>query len=235
MFYGENLKSRAYEAKGKIDSAYHYARKAYLGLPNNKIHVANYIKLVMLKKDLRAIETAAANLLETHSKDNWRNILTAYLDIAGYGNEKLMAISNKAVRLFPGDMNLLLIRKMAGIPAEKIEEAKGIASEALAYFNKAEYQKASELYVRASQIDSLEYSYIENAATSFYLVNDYGNTLLYSSKVIENFQPGTGKAEYLHGISKIAIGDRTGGCEFLTKSLSYGYSQAEETYQSYCQ
>ena len=235
LFYGENLKSRAYEAKGKIDSAYHYAKKAYLGLPNNKVHVANFVRLATLKKDLGAVAIAAENLLKTHSKDNWRFILTAYVEITGYGNEKLMAISDKAVRLFPGDSQLLLIRKMAAISTKRIKEAELIASEATVYFNNSNYNKATELYLQASKVDSLEYSYLENAATSFYQAKEYGNALLYSSKVIDRFQPGTGKAEYLHGISKIAIGDRTGGCEFLTKSLSYGYSQAEETYQSYCQ
>ena len=68
--------------KDNIDSAYHYAKKAYNGLPNNQVHVAKFVKLAMMKDDITEIKIAASNLLETHSKTNWQNILTAYTDIS---------------------------------------------------------------------------------------------------------------------------------------------------------
>ena len=39
----------------------------------------------------------------------------------------------------------------------------------------------------------MEYSYLENAATSFYLLGEFGNAMIYSRKVIESLNPGTGK------------------------------------------
>ena len=44
------------------------------------MHVANYIKLAMLKKDKSAIELASNKLNENTSVVNWQNI-TAYLEI----------------------------------------------------------------------------------------------------------------------------------------------------------
>ena len=64
------------------------------------MHVANYIKLAMLKKDKSAIELASNKLNENTSVVNWQNIITAYLDIVGSGHEKLMKLTNRAVELF---------------------------------------------------------------------------------------------------------------------------------------
>ena len=93
--------STAHEKAGKNDSAYYYAKKAYKGLPNNEVHVAKFLNFAMAKKDLEAIKFAASNLLETHSKTNWQNILTAYVDLVGHGDEKLISLTKKAVKLFP--------------------------------------------------------------------------------------------------------------------------------------
>ena len=103
LFYRESLISTIYDNKGNIDSAYHYAKKAYNGLPNNQVHVAKFVKLAMIKNDIKAVREAASNLLETHSKTNWQNILTAYTDLVGHGDEKLILLTEKARLLFPHD------------------------------------------------------------------------------------------------------------------------------------
>ena len=95
LFYRESLISTIYDNKGNIDSAYHYAKKAYNGLPNNQVHVAKFVKLAMIKNDIKAVREAASNLLETHSKTNWQNILTAYTDLVGHGDEKLILLTEK--------------------------------------------------------------------------------------------------------------------------------------------
>ena len=80
----------------------------------------------------------------------------------------------------------------------------------------------------------MEYTYYENVAASFYQLKEYGNSMLYSSKVITRFNPGTGKSEYIHGISKIALGDLKGGCEFVSKAIKLKYKEAEGTYKQFC-
>ena len=83
LFYKESLLSTLYEKKGVIDSAYFYAKKAYSGLPNNQVHVARFLNLAILNKDSVSIKIAASNLLDSHAKINWQNILTAYVDQVG--------------------------------------------------------------------------------------------------------------------------------------------------------
>ena len=234
MFLTDYLKSTVYQKKGNIDSAYHYSKKAFFGLPNNTLHSANFVKLAMQKKDLTSIVKAADQLIDSQSPLTWQNIITAYIDIVGFGKQKLMKLTNRAVELFPNNYNFLLLRKLAHTNPTKIKKGVEIAREALKYFERKNYKKASELYVQALKEDPFEFSYYENAATCFYQLKEYGNSMLYSSKVVYGLNPGTGKSEYIHGISKIATGDLNGGCEFISKSIAFNYNEALSIQGQFC-
>ena len=234
LFLTEYLKSKVFEKKGNIDSAYYYSKNAFFGLPNNTLHSANFVKLAMQKKDLASVDRAADQLMNTQSALNWQNIITAYIDLAGSGNQKLMKITNRAIELFPNNYNFLLLRKLAHTHPSKIKEGIEMAREALKYFNQKEFKKASDFYLQALKADPFEFSYYENAASCFYQLKEYGNSMLYSSKVIFGLNPGTGKSEYIHGISKIATGDLKGGCEFISKSISLKYKEAISIQQQFC-
>ena len=234
LFFTDYLKSKVYEKKDNIDSAYYYSKKAFFGLPNNTLHSANFVKLAMQKKDIASVERAADELIDSQSPLNWQNIITAYIDLAGSGNEKLMKLTNRAVKLFPKNYNFLLLRKLAHTNPSKIKEGIAFAREALKYFSEKDFKKASELYLLALNVDPFEFSYYENAAASFYQIKEYGNSMLYSSKVINGLNPGTGKSEYIHGISKIATGDLKGGCEFISYAVDLNYEEAFSIQKQYC-
>ena len=233
LFYKEFLMSNAYEKKGVIDSAYYYARQAYKGLPNNQAHVAKFLKFAMVKKDLEAIKLATSNLLDSHSKINWQNILTAYLDLVGHGDKELIQLTDRAVKLFPYEENIMTLKKLANVSSENISKASSTSEKALLNFNKKNYKEAARLYLKASNFNPMEYSYLENAATSFYLLGEFGNAMIYSRKVIESLNPGTGKSEYIHGIAKLSVGDNS-GCEFLSRALSFGFEEAKKIFDQNC-
>ena len=58
--------------------------------------------------------------------------------------------------------------------------------------------------------------------------------ILYATKVIEDFKPMTGKAEYLKALIYMNWGDSQDACELLNTSLSYGYTQAQASINQYC-
>ena len=234
LYFTENMKSRIFQAKGNTDSAYYYSKIAFFGLPNNSLHVANFVKLAMAKKDTISIKKAADQLLDNQSQANWQNIITAYIDIVGAENPELMKLTNRAVEIFPKNQNFLLLRKLAHIKPSKIRSGVNLAKEALLHFQNKQYAKAASYYLEAAKEDPMEYSYLENAATCFYQLKEYGNSMLYSSKVINILNPGTGKSEYLHGISKIAMGDLQGGCNFISKAIELNYKEALVTQKQFC-
>ena len=63
---------------------------------------------------------------------------------------------------------------------------------------------------------------------------DYGKALIYSEKVINEFQIKTGKSEYICALTNFNIGGTERACELLLQSANYGYSQAQATYDQRC-
>ena len=188
----------------------------------------------MYKKDRNSIEKAGSLLRDNHRSANWQNIITAYIDIMGIGDKKLIELTNRAIKIFPGNPNFLLLRKLASVSQINISKGAKIAEEALSFFNNKNYKQASVLYLKAINEDPMEYSYYENVATCFYQLKEYGNAMLYSSKVISKFNPRTGKSEYLHGISKISTGDLQGGCEFISKAIELNFLEAQKIKNQFC-
>ena len=129
---------------------------------------------------------------------------------------------------------MVIVNQLAHTNPSKIKEGIQFAREALKYFSEKDYKKASELYLLALNVDPYEFSYYENAAASFYQIKQYGNSMLYSSKVINGLNPGTGKSEYIHGISKISTGDLNGGCEFISYAVDLKYKEAFSIQKQYC-
>ena len=83
-------------------------------------------------------------------------------------------------------------------------------------------------------IDMLEYAYFENAASAFFMAGDYEKATIYTDRVINQFNPKTGKSEYIKSLVLINYGDMNGACKLLSLSVDYGYSQAQTTYDQRC-
>ena len=66
------------------------------------------------------------------------------------------------------------------------------------------------------------------------MAGDYAKSLFFSDKVITQFNPKTGKSEYINALSYFNIGGEQKGCELLLQSINYGYSQAQTTYDQRC-
>ena len=63
---------------------------------------------------------------------------------------------------------------------------------------------------------------------------DYGKALIYSERVMNQFNPKTGKSEYICALTNINIGGKERACELLLKSINLGYSAAQATYDQQC-
>jgi hypothetical protein len=48
------------------------------------------------------------------------------------------------------------------------------------------------------------------------------------------FNPKTGKSEYINALAHLNIGGAQRACELLQQAISYGYTQAQATYDQRC-
>lgn len=234
LFYSENLKAQIFLKQNKVDSAYVNARKAFYGLTRNSLHASIYAKTLSLKKDRNETKKVFEKLSEKSGAIIWKNFLIVLTELVPSGDEDLVKYSTKAVEYFPEDKELFSIKKLATVGQSNIKKAGGISQKGLGLFNQGLYVEAALKFEDAAKIDPLEYAHFENAASAYFMAGDYGKALAFSDKVMNQFQPKTGKSEYINALSHFNIGGQKRACELLLQSINYGYTQAQATYDQRC-
>ena len=234
LFYSENLKAQIFLKQNKVDSAYVNARKAFYGLTRNSLHASIYAKTLSLKKDRNETKKVFEKLSEKSGAIIWKNFLIVLTELVPSGDEDLVKYSTKAVEYFPEDKELFSLKKLATVGQANIKKAGGISQKGLGLFNQGLYVEAALKFEDAAKIDPLEYAHFENAASAYFMAGDYGKALAFSDKVMNQFQPKTGKSEYINALSHLNIGGQKRACELLLQSINYGYTQAQATYDQRC-
>ena len=219
---------------GKIDSAFVNAKKAFYGLPKNALHASTYAQILGIKKDSKELLKAFEVISDKSGPIIWKNFLVILSQILPSKDPNFIKYASKGVELFPDDKEFFSMKKLAVIGQDKVNEATTISQIGLNYFNEKKYIEAALEFEKAAIIDKLEYAHFENAASAFFMAGDYDKAMIYNDRVINELNPETGKSEYIKSLVLFNYGDVNTACEFLKKSVDYGYSQAKSTYNQRC-
>ncbi len=235
LFYSELLKSQIFTAKGRIDSAKFYAKKAFFGLPNNPLHTSNYINLINQTSDEDALEEMFDLLTAKNDINNWRNylIVSARLNTQRK-DRRIIKRAEKASKLFPYDQQIQNLYRSIAVGKLNADMATDFSSQGLSFFNNGDYAKAAKEFEKAIEKNPLEYSYFENSATANYMVGNLNKALDQIDVVINDLNPLNGKCEYIKALIYIRMGDHIGACPFLETSVDSGFLDAEPLYNQYC-
>ncbi|MGA0415938.1 MAG: O-antigen ligase family protein [Flavobacteriaceae bacterium] len=234
LMYPEVLQSQIFEVQGDLENAFINAKKAFYNLPNNSLHSSRFINLaIRLRKGDELVEAFELLTLKNNN-NNWKNYLIGVSQIFEPGIPELIEHAKEAKNLFPSDPQFLQLYKIISIGQERISKGINFSNEALSFFNKGDHENAVNFFEKAIESDPIEYSYYENAATSYYLINDLNKSLEYINKVVNEMNPLNGKCEYIKALIFIRMGDPVGACPLLLTAKDSGYAQAEATYQQYC-
>ena len=234
LFFSENLKAQIYLQQGKIDSAHVNARKAFYGLPKNGLHASIYAQTLQIKRDPEETLKVFEVLSKKSGAIIWKNFLIVLSQMLPTGDLDFVKYATKAVELFPEDKEIFSIKKLAVVGQQKINEAAAISQLGLNYFNEKKYVEAALEFEKALKIDLLEYAHCENAASAFYMAGDYDKAMIYSDRVMNQFNPKTGKSEYINALVHINIGGLKRACELLQQAINLGYTQAQAIYDQRC-
>ena len=234
LFFSENLKAQIYLKQNKIDSAFANAKSAFYGLPKNALHASTFAQTLAVKKDVIETKKAFEVISEKSGTVIWKNFLIVLSQIVQSGDKDLVKYATQAAKFFPDDKEIFSLKKLAVIGEANINRSNLISKEGLDFFNRGLYTEAAIKFENAASIDSLEYAHFENAASAYFMGGDYGKALIYSEKVMNNFQIKTGKSEYICALTNFNIGGNSRACELLLKSINYGYTQAQATYDQRC-
>ena len=234
LYYSELLKSKIYLEKQQIDSAYYYGRKAFYALPNNSLHSSNYVNVLIQKRDINAINEAFELLTYNDNEVNWKNYLIAASNFTFLGDKDLTEKAKIAVEKFPDSQDFKNLYRSIAVGAQGINQATNFSNQALGYYNKGDHKNATVFFEKAISANPLEYSYRENAATSYYLLGDLIRAEEHINEVINKMNPLNGKCEYIKALIFIKMGDNIGACPLLETSIDSGYSQAQDVFNQYC-
>ena len=207
LFYSEVLKSQIFEEKNQLDSAKFYAKKAFIGLPNNDLHSSRYINLISKTKDRKALDEAFELLTFNNKLINWKNYLIVASSLYPPGDENLIEKALIAKNKFNYDNEFEGIYRQISIGNTNVNLATNFSNKGLEYFNSQDYHNAALEFEKAIEANPLDYAFYENAATSNYMIGNFNKALEQINKVISDLNPLNGKCEYIKALIFIRMGD----------------------------
>ncbi len=231
--FSETLMSQIYTKKNQIDSATHYAKVAYEHLPIPP-HFANYLNLLIQKRDVAEIDRIFVRDSAKHDIAVWKNYMIASNALKPVAQPESVKVANRAISLFPTDKDFLVLRKIALLGKQKVDQAFALSQEGAALFGQQDYLRAAEKLSAAAAIDSLEFSYFENTGAAYFSAGQYEASLPFFNKVIEELNPGSGKSEYIKGLSLINLGRTAEACESFKAADAYRYKEAKQALANHC-
>ena len=234
LFYSEVLKSQIFKEKGQLDSAKVYAKKAFFGLPNNDLHISNYLNLISITKDSSSLEQAFELLTYKNKKANWKNYLILASTLNSNDKNLVKQRANKALSIFPDDNEIKGLYNQILIGNKAYSDSKSYATKGLEYFNNGDYQSAAVEFEKALKANPLDYAYFENAATSNYMIGNLDKAIKQIDIVINDLNPLNGKCEYIKALIYIKMGDPIGACPLLATAKDSGFTQAEASFDQFC-
>ena len=234
LYYSELLKSQIFMAQGQLDSASVYAKKAFFGLSNNALHSSNYLNVLNQTRDRDNLEQAYELLVSKNDINNWRNYLTVASTLYPPKDKALTLKAKQAARLFPQDQNIQGLYRTIAIGSVAASQAATFSNEGLVFFNQTDYKNAALNFEKAFELNPLEFSYFENAATANYLIGNLQKALEQINLVINEMNPLNGKCEYIKALIFIKMQDPIGACPLLKTAVDSGHSPANATYAQYC-
>ena len=226
-YFGQPQNSFRRQSKGyfflqenNIDSSYHYAKKAFYGLPNNMPHYDIYMRTLAFKRDAVEINNTFERVrkLGGDTKGIWTIYLRTLALTRSLGDPFSMAKAQEAFKMYPTDDNIFQLYRILTYGQSRIAEADQFAAEAKKLFDSGEFNQAGELYIKAFDKDPLQYSHSLNAALTFYNLKDFEKALKYFNLSKSSKDPKVyEKSLRFNALTLLSIGDNVGACADFIK------------------
>ena len=150
---------------------YVYAKKAFEGLPNNMPHYDMYMKTLVAKRDLTAIDQTFEKIISLgrESKNYLDNLyIRSLAQTRSLGDPFAMDKAASAYQLFPQDETIFSLYRMLTYGQQRMVEAENLNNQATEAYNNKEYGKAATLFQQAFDKDPLQHIYSLNAGLGYF-------------------------------------------------------------------
>tara|TARA_B100001093_G_scaffold249770_1_gene239174 strand:- start:5557 stop:6567 length:1011 start_codon:yes stop_codon:yes gene_type:complete len=221
------------------DSSYYYASNAFRALPNNNVHRDIYFKNLVQKKDTMELRSAF-NILQTYNNANhWIDYAVSRYNIVGSNDKESVSVMEELLEKYPIYINdpkyesLLSILKVGN---GNIGASVRMNQAGMNFYNEQLYGAAIDHFEFAINYDPNDYIFYENLAMAHNMQTNYKDAITNFDKVIYEFRPGNGKAEYLKGLMLIKLDSLVKGCNYLKKAsdLRFAEESSKIVYKRFC-
>ena len=238
IFFSENLKAQFLFQEGKLDSAYVYAKKAFEGLPNNMPHYDMYMKTLVAKRDLTAIDQTFEKIISLagNQKIIWTIYIRSLAQTRSLGDPFAMDKAASAYQLFPQDETIFSLYRMLTYGQQRMVEAENLNNQATEAYNNKEYGKAATLFQQAFDKDPLQHTYSLNAGLGYYEAKQYVKAIqLFDLALTSKNEATKERALRYKGLSLFAAGRGPEACAvFLRLRNKYPKRMYQQEFQKYC-
>ena len=238
IFFSENLKAQFLFQEGKLDSAYVYAKKAFEGLPNNMPHYDMYMKTLVAKRDLTAIDQTFEKMISLagNQKIIWTIYIRSLAQTRSLGDPFAMDKAASAYQLFPQDETIFSLYRMLTYGQQRMVEAENLNNQATEVYNNKEYGKAATLFQQAFDKDPLQHTYSLNAGLGYYEAKQFDKAIqLFDLALTSKNEDTKERALRYKGLSLFAGGRGPEACAvFLRLRNKYPKRMYQQEFQKYC-
>jgi len=91
-----------------------------------------------------------------------------------------------------------------------------------------------KFYIKASSLDTGEYTYFENIGLIYFKLDEYELALENFEKVIDLFPKFSGKSLFYKAVILLDLGKKKEICISLRQSLRNGFKPAKDLLKKYC-
>lgn len=238
IFFSENLKAQFLLQEGKLDSAYVYAKKAFEGLPNNMPHYDMYMKTLVAKRDLTALDQTFEKIISLggNQKIVWTIYIRSLAQTRSLGDPFAMDKAASAYQLFPQDETIFSLYRMLTYGQQRMVEAESLGQQASSLYNNKEFEAAASLFQQAFDKDPLQHTYSLNAGLGYYEAKQYDKAIqLFDLTLTSKNEDTKERALRYKGLSFFAAGRGPEACAvFLRLRNKYPKRMYQQEFQKYC-
>lgn len=223
--------SKSYYELDSIDQSLYWIKEAYQNIPNNDLHISEYLKVLARVKDSTTLKEVYQNI-RNRKPIHEELYLLAMAGITG-GEQSLYAF--EGVDIYPESNN---DQAKQGYYALKIgykDMIEAATQHLIAdrYYQDEDFDNALPLFKSAKDLNPYEIPYRENYANTLLQLNKNVEAIDEINKIEEDSYDLTTKAIYIRAIAYLSINDLNNGCIDLRRLLNTN-SIPQGFYNNFC-
>ena len=233
----ESLKANIYSTLNVRDSAYYYSKKAFEKLPVNALHFEQYIRELVIKKDLKTIKKVFRELNEESEVRDfqlWRTYFMAVIRLKEKEDEEINYFAQQAIEKFYSRQTLFLVASYILYGEENVTNSYFHSNKGEEYFLAGDFDESAEQYKKAFELFPLESNFAENAGMALIKAEKFKEAIVYFDKALGLIRENNGKSEFGIASSYLELGNKEKACTFFEKAMSYNFKPAFSFYSKNC-